>query len=94
MTNSKPDPNPNPNSPWTDRVPEEDTAPAVTDRGGPARPMICLNGSYATRYLATVEGGREADREEIRKTLRRFGWMMPLVRPPPRWTRSSSGTPT
>ncbi|MCX4749781.1 alpha/beta hydrolase [Kitasatospora sp. NBC_01287] len=36
-------------SPWTGMVPVEDTALAVTDTGGPGRPVIYLNGSYAVR---------------------------------------------
>ncbi|MGW2248850.1 alpha/beta fold hydrolase [Kitasatospora sp. NPDC001660] len=156
---------------WTSMVPVEDTALAVTDTRGPGRPVVYLNGSYATQrnwrhviaelggeyrhitfderargkskrsadysfeacirdidavleatgaenpivvgwsygaalalhwatrnpdrlagavmvdggypwdYLATVEGGREAGKEQIRKMFRRFGWIMPLVRP-------------
>ncbi|MFD8734181.1 alpha/beta fold hydrolase [Streptomyces sp. NPDC059618] len=181
MTNSKPGSGPCPDSPWTGMVPVEDTALAVTDTGGPGRPVIYLNGSYATQkswrhvtaelgssyrhitfderargrsrrsadysfaaclrdidavleatgaqrpllvgwsygaalalhwatrapdrvggvvmvdggypwdYLATVEGGREAGREEIRKMFRRFGWIMPLVRPLGMAARMSAG---
>lgn len=162
---------PSPAPRWSGMVPVEDTALAVTDTGGPGRPVLYLNGSYATQrnwrptiaelgdgyrhitfderargrsrtsadysfraclrdidavldatgaqrpilvgwsygaalalhhstrdpgrtagavmvdggypwdYLATVEGGREAAREQIRAMFRRFGWIMPLVRP-------------
>lgn len=34
-------------SAWTGMVPIEDTALAVTDTGGPGRPVVYLNGSYA-----------------------------------------------
>ncbi|MFI9569117.1 alpha/beta fold hydrolase, partial [Streptomyces rishiriensis] len=43
--------------------------------------VVMVDGGYPWDYLATVEGGREAGREEIRKMFRRFGWMMPLIRP-------------
>ncbi|MEU0222444.1 alpha/beta hydrolase [Streptomyces sp. NPDC006265] len=43
--------------------------------------VVMVDGGYPWDYLATVEGGREAGREEIRKMFRRFGWIMPLVRP-------------
>ncbi|MEU9127830.1 alpha/beta fold hydrolase [Kitasatospora sp. NPDC048540] len=36
-------------SPWTGMVPVDDTALAVTDTGGPGRPVVYLNGSYADR---------------------------------------------
>lgn len=36
-------------SAWTGTVPVDDTALAVTDTGGPGRPVIYLNGSYADR---------------------------------------------
>jgi pimeloyl-ACP methyl ester carboxylesterase len=36
-----------PNSTWTGMVPVDDTALAVTDTGGPGRPVVYLNGSYA-----------------------------------------------
>lgn len=158
------------NSIWTGMVPVEDTALAVTDTRGPGRPVVYLNGSYATQknwrpvtaelgngwrhityderarghskrsadysfeacirdvdavleatgverpvlvgwsygaalalhwatrnphrvagavmvdggypwdYLATVEGGPEAGKEEIRKLFRKFAWTMPLTR--------------
>ncbi|RKT16364.1 pimeloyl-ACP methyl ester carboxylesterase [Streptomyces sp. 1114.5] len=32
---------------WTGRVPVDDTTLAVTDTGGPGRPVVYLNGSYA-----------------------------------------------
>jgi pimeloyl-ACP methyl ester carboxylesterase len=35
------------NSTWTGMVPVDDTALAVTDTGGPGRPVVYLNGSYA-----------------------------------------------
>lgn len=35
------------NSTWTGMVPVDDTALAVTDSGGPGRPVIYLNGAYA-----------------------------------------------
>jgi pimeloyl-ACP methyl ester carboxylesterase len=34
-------------STWTGMVPVDDTALAVTDTGGPGRPIVYLNGSYA-----------------------------------------------
>jgi pimeloyl-ACP methyl ester carboxylesterase len=34
-------------SAWTSMVPVDDTALAVTDTGGPGRPVVYLNGSYA-----------------------------------------------
>ncbi|MGW4516222.1 alpha/beta fold hydrolase [Streptomyces sp. NPDC004393] len=43
--------------------------------------VVMVDGGYPWDYLATVEGGPEAGREEIRKMFRRFGWMMPFVRP-------------
>jgi pimeloyl-ACP methyl ester carboxylesterase len=43
--------------------------------------VVMVDGGYPWDYLATVEGGPQAGQEEIRKTFRRFGWMMPLVRP-------------
>jgi pimeloyl-ACP methyl ester carboxylesterase len=36
-------------SPWTGKVPFEDTALAVTDKGGPGTPVIYLNGQFATQ---------------------------------------------
>lgn len=36
-------------SPWTGMVPVEDTALAVTDTRGPGRPVVYLNGSYASQ---------------------------------------------
>ncbi|WP_225878555.1 alpha/beta fold hydrolase [Spongiactinospora rosea] len=36
-------------SPWTGMVPVDDTALAVTDTGGPGRPVIYLNGQFATQ---------------------------------------------
>lgn len=35
--------------PWTGMLPVEDTALAVTDRGGAGRPVVYLNGSYASQ---------------------------------------------
>ncbi|MGW0809956.1 alpha/beta fold hydrolase [Nonomuraea sp. NPDC002799] len=37
------------NSPWTGMVPVDDTALAVTDTGGPGRPVVYLNGQFATQ---------------------------------------------
>jgi pimeloyl-ACP methyl ester carboxylesterase len=34
---------------WTGMVPVDDTALAVTDTGGPGRPVLYLNGSYASQ---------------------------------------------
>ncbi|MFE1904491.1 alpha/beta fold hydrolase [Streptomyces gardneri] len=34
-------------APWTGKISVEDTALAVTDTGGPGRPVVYLNGSYA-----------------------------------------------
>lgn len=39
----------NPNSPWTGMISVDDTALAVTDTGGPGRPIVYLNGSYASQ---------------------------------------------
>jgi pimeloyl-ACP methyl ester carboxylesterase len=36
-------------APWTGMVQVDDTALAVTDTGGPGRPVVYLNGSYATQ---------------------------------------------
>src|ERR1700754_654011 len=36
-------------STWTGMVPIDDTALAVTDTGGPGRPVVYLNGAYATQ---------------------------------------------
>lgn len=36
-------------SPWTGMVPIDDTALSVTDTGGPGRPVVYLNGSYASQ---------------------------------------------
>ncbi|MFC5909573.1 alpha/beta fold hydrolase [Streptacidiphilus monticola] len=170
MTNATAHPS-SPDTTWTGMVPVEDTALAVSDTRGPGRPVVYLNGSYATQknwrrviaelgggyrhitfderargrsersadysfeaclrdidavlgatgaerpllvgwsygaalalhwatrhpdrvagvvmvdggypwdYLATVDGGREAGKEQIRKMFRRFGPLMPLFRP-------------
>lgn len=40
--------NPTPST-WTGMVPVDDTALCVTDTGGPGRPVVYLNGSYATQ---------------------------------------------
>ncbi|MFQ6331240.1 alpha/beta fold hydrolase [Nocardia sp. CWNU-33] len=37
------------NSTWTGMVPVDDTALAVTDTGGPDRPLVYLNGGYASQ---------------------------------------------
>ncbi|MEU4068231.1 hypothetical protein AB0F25_38545 [Streptomyces wedmorensis] len=46
---------------WTGMVPVDDTALAVTDTGGPGRPVVYLNGSYADqshwRRVITELGG-------------------------------------
>ncbi|MFF9727649.1 alpha/beta fold hydrolase [Streptomyces gardneri] len=34
-------------APWTGKISVDDTALAVTDTGGPGRPVVYLNGSYA-----------------------------------------------
>ena len=39
----------NANSPWTGMIPIDDTALAVTDTGGPGRPVVYLNGCYASQ---------------------------------------------
>ncbi len=39
-----------------------------------------VDGGYPWDYLATVEGGREAGKEHIRKLFRRYRWAMPLAR--------------
>ncbi|MGK4582186.1 alpha/beta fold hydrolase [Kitasatospora sp. HPMI-4] len=170
MTNSISRSNPLPTSTWSGMVPVEDTALAVTDTRGTGRPVVYLNGSYATQknwrpitaelgsgwrhityderargrskrsadysfeacirdvdavldatgaerpllvgwsygaalalhwatrnpdrvagvvmvdggypwdYLASVEGGPEAGKEEIRRLFRKFRWTMPLTR--------------
>jgi pimeloyl-ACP methyl ester carboxylesterase len=36
-------------SPWTGMIPVDDTALAVTDTGGTGRPVVYLNGSYASQ---------------------------------------------
>lgn len=36
-------------SAWTGMIPVDDTALAVTDSGGPGRPVVYLNGSYASQ---------------------------------------------
>jgi pimeloyl-ACP methyl ester carboxylesterase len=36
-------------SPWTGMVPVDDTALSVTDTLGPGRPVLYLNGSYASQ---------------------------------------------
>ncbi|MDT7742574.1 MAG: hypothetical protein QOE59_1652 [Actinomycetota bacterium] len=51
------------NAPWTGMVPIDDTAIAVTDTGGPAVPVVYLNGSYASqrhwrRTIAQLGSGR------------------------------------
>ncbi len=43
--------------------------------------VVMVDGGYPWDYLATVEGGRDAGREQIRTMFRRFGWALPLVRP-------------
>ncbi|MFE5579916.1 alpha/beta fold hydrolase [Kitasatospora sp. NPDC056531] len=42
---------------------------------------VMVDGGYPWDYLATVEGGREAGKEQIRTLFKRFGPLMPLVRP-------------
>ncbi len=42
--------------------------------------VVMVDGGYPWDYLATVEGGPEAGREQIRKLFRRFRWTMPLTR--------------
>jgi len=47
---------------WTGMAPVDDTALAVTDTGGPGRPVVYLNGSYADqshwrRVIAELGGG-------------------------------------
>ncbi|WP_234443877.1 hypothetical protein [Streptomyces sp. NRRL B-24484] len=49
MTNSNTNTASAPKSVWTGMVAVEDTALAVTDTRGPGRPVVYLNGSYATR---------------------------------------------
>ncbi|MGW7102727.1 alpha/beta fold hydrolase [Streptomyces sp. NPDC054838] len=53
----------------------------ATRNPGRVAGVVMVDGGYPWDYLATVEGGPEAGREEIRKMFRRFGWIMPLVRP-------------
>lgn len=42
--------------------------------------VVMVDGGYPWDYLATVEGGPDAGREQIRKLFRRFRWTMPLTR--------------
>ncbi|MFH9349408.1 alpha/beta fold hydrolase [Kitasatospora sp. NPDC017646] len=42
---------------------------------------VMVDGGYPWDYLATVEGGREAGKEQIRTLFKRFAPLMPLVRP-------------
>ena len=42
--------------------------------------VVMVDGGYPWDYLATVEGGREAGKEHIRKLFRRYRWAMPLAR--------------
>ncbi|MGW4380460.1 alpha/beta fold hydrolase [Kitasatospora sp. NPDC004531] len=52
-----------------------------TRNPGRAVGAVMVDGGYPWDYLATVEGGREAGREQIRGMFRKFGPIMPLVRP-------------
>lgn len=36
-------------SAWTGMLPVEDTALAVTDTGGPGRPLVYVNGQFSTQ---------------------------------------------
>ncbi|MFD0330404.1 alpha/beta fold hydrolase [Streptacidiphilus monticola] len=61
MTNATAHPS-SPDTTWTGMVPVEDTALAVSDTRGPGRPVVYLNGSYATqknwrRVIAELGGG-------------------------------------
>jgi pimeloyl-ACP methyl ester carboxylesterase len=49
MTTSNPTHSASTHSTWTGMVPVDDTALAVTDTGGPGRPVVYLNGSYANQ---------------------------------------------
>lgn len=42
--------------------------------------VVMVDGGYPWDYLATVEGGPDAGREQIRALFRRFRWTMPLTR--------------
>lgn len=42
--------------------------------------VVMVDGGYPWDYLATVDGGREAGKEQIRKLFRRFRLVMPLAR--------------
>jgi pimeloyl-ACP methyl ester carboxylesterase len=42
--------------------------------------VVMVDGGYPWDYLATVDGGPEAGREQIRKMFRRYRWAMPLAR--------------
>ncbi|WP_225731124.1 MULTISPECIES: alpha/beta fold hydrolase [unclassified Nocardia] len=42
--------------------------------------VVMVDGGYPWDYLATVEGGPEAGKEEIRRLFRRFKPLLPLVR--------------
>jgi pimeloyl-ACP methyl ester carboxylesterase len=42
--------------------------------------VVMVDGGYPWDYLATVEGGREAGREEIRRLFHKVRLLMPLVR--------------
>jgi hypothetical protein len=39
-----------------------------------------VDGGYPWDYLATVEGGREAAKQHIRKLFHRYRWAMPIAR--------------
>lgn len=42
--------------------------------------VVMVDGGYPWDYLATVDGGREAGKEQIRKLFRRYRLLMPLIR--------------
>lgn len=42
--------------------------------------VVMVDGGYPWDYLATVKGGPEAGKEQIRKLFHRYRWAMPLAR--------------
>lgn len=43
--------------------------------------VVSVDGAYPYDYLSTIDGGPEVGREQIRKMFRRFGPVLPVVRP-------------
>ncbi|MFI7454476.1 alpha/beta fold hydrolase [Nonomuraea sp. NPDC049714] len=62
------------NSTWTGMVPVDDTALAVTDTGGPGRPVIYLNGQFASQaYWRRVIAELGSDYRHITYDMRARG---------------------